>query len=230
MAEPGFIDRHTLLAGATQGALNKKVRRMLKVMDAVRQLRASDGDANTEAVVDTLHRIAASGIGTFADALTVLKPGTAPMLSKEPGLGVKGLGPKVVSKLRLACALVALNLKQSDWVETLFPDTWEEQMPKTKADLAKPTAPAKSTAPAKPTAPFVTTHCKALANLLGPAVLNVVDRSSSALASPAPATIAATFPPPTAPSTDAPVSKKHQMAHADGANAWAPISVFSSAL
>ncbi|CAI5513217.1 unnamed protein product [Closterium sp. Naga37s-1] len=153
IAEPGFIDRHTLLAGATQGALNKRVRRMLKVMDAVRQLRTSDGDADTEAVVDTLHRIAASGIGTFADALTVLKPGTAPMLSKEPGLGVKGLGPKVVSKLRLACALVALNLKQSDWVETLFPNTWEEQMPKTKADLAKPTAPAKSTAPAKPTAP-----------------------------------------------------------------------------
>ncbi|CAI5531814.1 unnamed protein product [Closterium sp. Naga37s-1] len=153
IAEPGFIDRHTLLAGATQGALNKRVRRMLKVMDAVRQLRASDGDADTEAVVDTLHRIAASGIGTFADALTVLKPGTAPMLSKEPGMGVKGLGPKVVSKLRLACALVALNLKQSDWVETLFPDMWEEQMPKTKADLAKPTAPAKSTAPAKPTAP-----------------------------------------------------------------------------
>ncbi|CAI5947291.1 unnamed protein product [Closterium sp. NIES-64] len=90
------------------------------------------------------------------------------MLSKEPGLGVKGLGSKVVLKLRLACALVALNLKQSDWVETLFPDTWEEQMPKTKADLAKPTAPARSTAPAKPTAPFVTTHCKALANLLGP--------------------------------------------------------------
>ncbi|CAI5984289.1 unnamed protein product [Closterium sp. NIES-65] len=153
IAEPGFIDRHTLLAGATQGAFNKRVRRMLKVMDAVRQLRASDSDADTEAVVDTLHRIATSGIGTFVDALTVLKPGTAPMLSKEPGLGVKGLGPKVVSKLRLACALVALNLKQSDWVETLFPDTWEEQMPKTKADLAKPTAPAKSTAPAKPTAP-----------------------------------------------------------------------------
>ncbi|CAI5985412.1 unnamed protein product [Closterium sp. NIES-64] len=153
IAEPGFIDRHTLLAGATQGALNKRVRRMLKVMDAVRQLRASDGKADTEAVVDTLHRIAASGIRTFADALTVLKPGTSPMLSKEAGMGVKGLGPKVVSKLRLACALVALNLKQSDWVETLFSDTWEEQMPKTKADLAKPTAPAKSTVPAKPTAP-----------------------------------------------------------------------------
>ncbi|CAI5981900.1 unnamed protein product [Closterium sp. NIES-65] len=156
IAEPGFIDRHTLLAGATQGALNKRVRRMLKVMDAVRQLRASNGEADTKAVVDTLHRIAASGIRTFVDALTVLKPGTALMLSKEPGMGVKGLGPKVVSKLRLACALVVLNLKQSDWVKTLYPDTWKEQMPKTKADLAKPTAPAKSTAPAKPTAPV---HC-----------------------------------------------------------------------
>ncbi|CAI5488238.1 unnamed protein product [Closterium sp. Naga37s-1] len=160
--EPGFVDRHTLLSGATQGALNMRVRRMLKVMDAVRQLRASDGDADTEAVVDALHIIAAPGIGTFADALTVLKPGTAPMLSKEPGMGVKGLGPKVVSKLRLACALVALNLKPTVWVETLFPDTWVEQMPKTKADLAKPTAPAKSTAPAKPTAPVhrPPTKCK----------------------------------------------------------------------
>ncbi|CAI5955124.1 unnamed protein product [Closterium sp. NIES-65] len=119
-AEPGFVDRHTLLSGATQGALNMRVRRMLRVMDAVRQLRASDGDADTEAVVDALHRIATPGIGTFADALTVLKPGTAPMLSKEPGMGVKGLGPK---------------------------------MPKTKADLARPTAPAMSTALAKPTAP-----------------------------------------------------------------------------
>ncbi|CAI5484743.1 unnamed protein product [Closterium sp. Yama58-4] len=155
VAEKGFVARHTLLTGkgATQGGLDMKVRRMMKAMDAVRQLRASDGDADTEAVVDALNRIAAPGIGTFCDALTVLNPKTAPMLSKEPGMGVKGLGPKVVSKLRHACALVALNLKPRDWLIGLFPDTWEEQMPKTKADLAKPTAPAKSTAPAKPTAP-----------------------------------------------------------------------------
>ncbi|CAI5953491.1 unnamed protein product [Closterium sp. NIES-65] len=101
VAEPGFIDRHTLLKGATQGALNMRVRRMLKAMDA-----------------------------------------TAPTMSKEPGMGVKGLGPKVVSKLRLACALVALELKPTTWVDRLFPDTWEEQMPKTEADLAKQTAPA----------------------------------------------------------------------------------------
>ncbi|CAI5999339.1 unnamed protein product [Closterium sp. NIES-65] len=142
VAEPGFIDRHTLLKGATQGALNMRVRRMLKAMDAVRQLRASDGDADTEAVVDALNTIAAPGIGTFCDALTVLNSETAPTMSKEPGMGVKGLGPKVVSKLRLACALVALELKLTTWVDRLFPDTWEEQMPKTEADLAKQTAPA----------------------------------------------------------------------------------------
>ncbi|CAI5932964.1 unnamed protein product [Closterium sp. NIES-65] len=142
VAEPGFIDRHTLLKGATQGALNMRVRRMLNAMDAVRQLRASDGDADTEAVVDALNTIAAPGIGTFCDALTVLNPETAPTMSKEPGMGVKGLGPKVVSKLRLACALVALELKPTTWVDRLFPDTWEEQMPKTEADLAKQTAPA----------------------------------------------------------------------------------------
>ncbi|CAI5964535.1 unnamed protein product [Closterium sp. NIES-65] len=142
VAEPGFIDRHTLLKGATQGALNMRVRRMLKAMDAVRQLRVSDGDADTEAVVDALNTIAAPGIGTFCDALTVLNPETAPTMSKEPGMGVKGLGPKVVSKLRLACALVALELKPTTWVDRLFPDTWEDQMPKTEADLAKQTAPA----------------------------------------------------------------------------------------
>ncbi|CAI5511956.1 unnamed protein product [Closterium sp. Naga37s-1] len=142
VAEPGFIDRHTLLNGKTQGALNMRVRRMLKAMDAVRQLRASDGDADTEAVVDALNKIAAPGIGTFCDALTVLNPGTASTMSKAAGMGVKGLAPKVVSKLRVACALVALELKPRSWVARLFPDTWEEQMPKTEADLAKQTAPA----------------------------------------------------------------------------------------
>ncbi|CAI5494901.1 unnamed protein product [Closterium sp. Naga37s-1] len=140
--EPGFVDRHTLLEGATQGAHDMKVRRMLKAMDAVRLLCSSDGDADTEAVVAALNRIAAPGIGTFCDALTVLKPETAPTKSKEPGLGVKGPGPKVVSKLRVACALVALDLRPRTWVTRLFPDTWEEQMPNTVADLAKQTAPA----------------------------------------------------------------------------------------
>ncbi|CAI5496973.1 unnamed protein product [Closterium sp. Naga37s-1] len=126
VAEPGFVDRHTLLEGATQGAHNMKVRRMLKAMDAVRLLRSSDGDADTEAVVAALNRIEAPSIGTFCDALTVLNPETAPTNSKEPGMGVKGLGPKVVSKLRAACALMALNLKPKTWVADLFPDTWEE--------------------------------------------------------------------------------------------------------
>ncbi|CAI7806145.1 unnamed protein product [Closterium sp. NIES-53] len=141
VAEPGFVDRHTLLKGAMQGAHDMKVRRILKAMDAVRLLCSSDGDAETEAVVAALNKIATPGIGTFCDVLSVLKPGTALMKSKEPGMGVKGLGPKSVSKLRLACALVAVNLKPSAWVAVLFPDTWEEQMPKTVADMAKQTAP-----------------------------------------------------------------------------------------
>ncbi|CAI5536180.1 unnamed protein product [Closterium sp. Naga37s-1] len=122
VAEPGFVDRHTLLKGAMQGPHGMKVRRMLKAMDAVRLLRSSNGDADTEVVVAALNKIAAPGIGTFCDALTVLKPGTASTKSKEPGMGVKGLGPKSVSKLRLACALVALNLKPSAWVAVLCPD------------------------------------------------------------------------------------------------------------
>ncbi|CAI5488955.1 unnamed protein product [Closterium sp. Naga37s-1] len=141
VVESGFVDRHTLLKGATQGAHDMKVCRMLKAMDAVRLLRSSDGDTDTEAVVDALNKIAAPGIGTFCDALTVLKPGTAPTKSKEPGMGVKGLGPTSVSKLRLACALVAVNLKPSAWVAVQFPDIWEDQMPKTVADMAKQTAP-----------------------------------------------------------------------------------------
>ncbi|CAI5514504.1 unnamed protein product [Closterium sp. Naga37s-1] len=58
-AEPGFVDRHTLLKGATQGALGKRVRRMMKVIDAVRHLRWSDGEADTEAVIAALNKIAA---------------------------------------------------------------------------------------------------------------------------------------------------------------------------
>ncbi|CAI5521528.1 unnamed protein product [Closterium sp. Naga37s-1] len=141
VAEPGFVDRHTLLKSAMQGAHDMKVRHMLKAMDAVRLLRSSDGDADTEAVVAALNKIVAPCIGTFCDALTVLEPGTAPTKSKEPSMGVKGLGPKSVSKLCLACALVAVNLKPSAWVAILFPDTWEDQMPKTMANMAKQTAP-----------------------------------------------------------------------------------------
>ncbi|CAI7854755.1 unnamed protein product [Closterium sp. NIES-53] len=141
VAEPEFVNCHTLLKGATQGVHNMKVRRMLKAMDAVRLLRSSNGDADTEAVVAALNKIMAPVIGTFCDALMVLKLGTASTKSKEPGMGVKGLGPKSVSKLRLACSLVAVNLKPSAWVAVLFPDTWEEQMPKTVADMAKQTAP-----------------------------------------------------------------------------------------
>ncbi|CAI5980659.1 unnamed protein product [Closterium sp. NIES-64] len=70
--EPGFVDRHTLLDGASQGAHGKRVRRMMKVIDAVGQLRMSDGEADTGATVDALNKIAPPGIGTFADALTVL--------------------------------------------------------------------------------------------------------------------------------------------------------------
>ncbi|CAI7818066.1 unnamed protein product [Closterium sp. NIES-54] len=137
VANGGFVERHTLLKDATQGAHDTKVRRMLKAMDAVRLLCSSDDAADTEAVVAALNKIMAPGIGTFCDALTVLKPGMALTYSKEPGMGVKGLGRKVVPKLRLACVLVALNLKSRAWVADLYPDTWEEQMPKTVANMAK---------------------------------------------------------------------------------------------
>ncbi|CAI5527270.1 unnamed protein product [Closterium sp. Naga37s-1] len=138
--EPGFADRHTLLVGASQGAHDMRVRRMLKAMDAVRLLRVSDGEADTEAVVDALDKIAAPGIGAFCDALTVLKEGTGLTFSKEAGKGVKGLGKTEAPKLRVACALVAHGLRPKEWVAALFPDTWEEQMPKTLADMANESA------------------------------------------------------------------------------------------
>ncbi|CAI6005342.1 unnamed protein product [Closterium sp. NIES-64] len=134
--EPGFVDRHTLLDGASQGAHGKRVRRMMKVMDAVRQLRRSDGEANTEATVDALNKIAAPGIGTFADALTVLNADAVATYAGQDK-GVKGLGKTEFSKLRVACAFVARGLKPETWVADLFPDTWVEQMKKTLADLAR---------------------------------------------------------------------------------------------
>ncbi|CAI5962184.1 unnamed protein product [Closterium sp. NIES-64] len=134
--EPGFVDRHTLLDGASQGAHGKRVRRMMKVIDAVRQLRRSDGEADTEATVDALNKIAAPGIGTFADALTVLNANAVATYAGQ-GKGVKGLGKTEFSKLRVACAFVARGLKPETWVADLFPDTWVEQMKKTLADLAR---------------------------------------------------------------------------------------------
>ncbi|CAI5487301.1 unnamed protein product [Closterium sp. Naga37s-1] len=144
--EPGFVDRHTLLDGASQGALGKRVRRMMKVIDAVRHmmkvidavrhLRLSDGEADTEEVVDALNKIAAPGIGTFSDALTVLNADTVATFA-GPGKGVKGLGKGQVSKLRVACAFVARGFKPEKWVADLFPDTWEEQMKVTLADMAR---------------------------------------------------------------------------------------------
>ncbi|CAI5958058.1 unnamed protein product, partial [Closterium sp. NIES-65] len=134
--EPGFVDRHTLLDGASQGAHGKRVRRMMKVIDAVRQLRRSDGEADTEATVDALNKIAAPGIGTFADAFTVLNADAVATYAGQ-GKGVKGLGKTEFSKLRVACAFVARGLKPETWVADLFPDTWVEQMKKTLADLAR---------------------------------------------------------------------------------------------
>ncbi|CAI5944913.1 unnamed protein product [Closterium sp. NIES-65] len=134
--EPGFVDRHTLLDGASQGAHGKRVRRMMKVIDAVRQLRRSDGEADTEATVDALNKIATPGIGTFADALTVLNADAVATYAGQ-GKGVKGLGKTEFSKLRVACAFVARGLKPETWVADLFPDTWVEQMKKTLADLAR---------------------------------------------------------------------------------------------
>ncbi|CAI5974927.1 unnamed protein product [Closterium sp. NIES-65] len=54
----------------------------------------------------------------------------------EPGKGVKGLGKREVSKLRVACAFMARGLKPEKWVAELFPDTWKEQMKMTLADMA----------------------------------------------------------------------------------------------
>ncbi|CAI7931712.1 unnamed protein product [Closterium sp. NIES-54] len=67
VAEPGFVDRHTLLEGVAQGAHDMKVRRMLKAMDAVRLLCSSDGDADTKVVVAAVNKITAPDIGTFCD-------------------------------------------------------------------------------------------------------------------------------------------------------------------
>ncbi|CAI5458314.1 unnamed protein product [Closterium sp. Yama58-4] len=109
---------------------------MMKIMDAVRQLRKSDGEADTEAVVDALNTIAAPGIGTFSDALTVLNAGNKPTYAGQ-GKGVKGLGKTEFAKLRLASALVARGFKPEKFVAGLFPDTWEEGMKKALADLAR---------------------------------------------------------------------------------------------
>ncbi|CAI5952179.1 unnamed protein product [Closterium sp. NIES-65] len=106
----------------------------MKVIDAVGQLRMSDGEADTEATVDALNKIAAPGIGTFADALTVLNADAVATYAGQ-GKGVKGLGKMEVSKLRVAYAFVARGLKPETWVADLFPDTWTLPPPVVKIGL-----------------------------------------------------------------------------------------------
>ncbi|CAI5970153.1 unnamed protein product [Closterium sp. NIES-65] len=58
------------------------------------------------------------------------------LTESEPGKGVKGLGKREVSKLRVACAFMARGLKPEKWVAKLFADTWKEQIKMTLADMA----------------------------------------------------------------------------------------------
>ncbi|CAI5933746.1 unnamed protein product [Closterium sp. NIES-64] len=69
----------------------------------------------------------------------------------QSGKGVKGFCKTEVSKLCVACALMARELKPEQWVADLFPDTWKEQMKMTLAELANENA-AGQQLPTKPTA------------------------------------------------------------------------------
>ncbi|CAI5458389.1 unnamed protein product [Closterium sp. Yama58-4] len=124
--EPGFIGRHSLLRKSSTNAKQGEMRRMRRAMEAVCRFRASDGEADTAAVIKKLDELAASGIVTFCDALKIIDADALPIRT-EGNLGIKGLSKGEKPKLTLAWGLVAAGYMTHKWGEDMFPTTWEEQ-------------------------------------------------------------------------------------------------------
>ncbi|CAI5486480.1 unnamed protein product, partial [Closterium sp. Naga37s-1] len=124
--EPGFIGRHSLLGKSSANAKQGEMRRMRRAMEAVRRFRASDGEADTAAVIKKLDELAASGIVTFCDALKIIDADALPIRT-EGNLGIKGLSKGEKPKLTVAWGLVAAGYMTHKWGEDMFPTTWEEQ-------------------------------------------------------------------------------------------------------
>ncbi|CAI5535001.1 unnamed protein product [Closterium sp. Naga37s-1] len=124
--EPGFIGRHSLLGKSSANAKQGEMRRMRRAMEAVRRFRASDGEADSAAVIKKLDELAASGIVTFCDALKIIDADALP-IHTEGNLGIKGLSKGEKPKLTVAWGLVAAGYMTHKWGEDMFPTTWEEQ-------------------------------------------------------------------------------------------------------
>ncbi|CAI5531144.1 unnamed protein product [Closterium sp. Naga37s-1] len=124
--EPGFIGRHSLLGKSSANAKQGEMRRMRRAMEAVRHFRASDGEADTAAVIKKLDELAASRIVTFCDALKIIDADALPIRT-EGNLGIKGLSKGEKPKLTVAWGLVAAGYMTHKWGEDMFATTWEEK-------------------------------------------------------------------------------------------------------
>ncbi|CAI5933295.1 unnamed protein product [Closterium sp. NIES-65] len=108
-------------------------RQMRRIMEAVHDLRRSDDDADTAAVIKLLDHLGRAGLSTFSDALLVLRatpPIKVPTTADRNSVGIKGLDKPLARKLAVAWGVVTAGYMDTEWGKRLFGDLWEEHAKK----------------------------------------------------------------------------------------------------
>ncbi|CAI5981571.1 unnamed protein product [Closterium sp. NIES-65] len=114
-------------------ALQHCTRQMRRIMEAVHDLRRSDDDADTAAVIKLLDHLGRAGLSTFCDALLVLRatpPIKVPITADGKSVRIKGLDKPLTRKLAVAWGVVTAGYMDAEWGKRLFGDLWEEQAKK----------------------------------------------------------------------------------------------------
>ncbi|CAI5995032.1 unnamed protein product [Closterium sp. NIES-64] len=112
---------------------SKTVVAMRRIMEAVHDLRRSDDDADTAAVIKLLDHLGRAGLSTFSDALLVLRatpPIKVPTTADRNSVGIKGLDKPLARKLAVAWGVVTAGYMDTEWGKRLFGDLWEEHAKK----------------------------------------------------------------------------------------------------
>ncbi|CAI5478522.1 unnamed protein product [Closterium sp. Yama58-4] len=133
--QPSTDESPTTPEGETgkNDALQNCTRRMRRIMEAIHNLRRSENDADTAAVVKLLDHLGRAGLSTFSDALLVLRataPIKAPTTADGKSTGIKGLHKQQHRKLTVAWGVVSAGYAEPDWGKKIFGDLWEEQATK----------------------------------------------------------------------------------------------------
>ncbi|CAI5477060.1 unnamed protein product [Closterium sp. Yama58-4] len=126
--------------------LQNCTRRMRRIMEAVHNMRRSEDDADTAAMVKLLNHPGRAGLSTFSNALLVVRataPIKAPTTTDGKSTGIKGLDKQQYRKLTVAWGVVSASYVEPDWGKKIFGDLWEERAKKVGSE-AEATAGARA--------------------------------------------------------------------------------------